>query len=55
MAKHFDINIVVTIEDDTSLDKFINELTEFIESKNGYFGGGIMEVDEDGEPIKNET
>lgn len=49
MSKEIEIQGCVEIPEEMTVDEFINEFIDFIESKNCYFGGGFNEVVDEGE------
>ena len=48
MSRFIKIDGILEIQDEIEEDEFWNTFIEFIEEKNWYFGGGIYEVDEEG-------
>ncbi|MBC3899201.1 hypothetical protein GH811_06175 [Acetobacterium malicum] len=46
------ISGIVEVNDNVDIYQFWDEFIDFIESKGYYYGGGLNEVDEDGELIK---
>lgn len=47
-----EISGIVEVNDNVDIYRFLDEFIDFIESKGYYYGGGLNEVDEDGELIK---
>ena len=52
---NFDINGVVTVPGTMTNDEFFDKFIDFVESIGGSFGGGIMQVDDEGNPIPEES
>ena len=49
--KSFEVNMVYTTSDDVTIDEFNDWLIEMAE-KDGYdIGGGVIELDENGNPV----
>jgi hypothetical protein len=49
MSKFIEINGVVTIINNVTVDQFTNEFIDWLESKGYEFGGGTKEVEENAE------
>jgi len=51
-TKNFDIQGIITVPAGMTSDDIFDKFIDFVESINGSFGGGIMQVDDDGNPIE---
>lgn len=51
MARFIKIDGILEIQDNINEDEFWEMFIDFIEERHWYFGGGIYEVDEEGNNI----
>ena len=49
--RNFDITGIVTVKGMNN-DQFFDAFIDFVDGIGGSFGGGIMEVDDDGNPVE---